>query len=123
MRRRLIFGVITLALSISFAASCGGEADLGDCPPNSDAQQAAGEQVMAGKCMICHASQLTGDNRQDAPEDLNFDDLTTVRAEAGEIYGETLDGAMPPSPYNQVTGTDLENFRIWLACGAKDTTP
>jgi uncharacterized membrane protein len=103
-------------------AGCGVEEEgLGKCPPNSVEAQAAGHDVVIGRCQVCHSSQVTGTNRLGAPEDMNFDNLETVRAEAGEMYDEVLSGAMPPDQGLKVTGSDLENMRIWLACGAMET--
>jgi uncharacterized membrane protein len=103
-------------------AGCGGEEDgLGECPPSSSAAEAAGHDVVIGKCQVCHSSQVSGTSRLGAPEDLNFDNLETVRAEAGEMYDEALSGSMPPDQGAKVTGADLENMRVWLACGAKET--
>lgn len=109
---------------IALLASTGGgcaSAELGDCPPSSEAQQALGRQAMTDNCLYCHSSQLTGSLRQDAPEDLNFDDLTFVRAEAAELYGEAESGAMPPA--GPMSAEQIENFRIYLACGAPAPTP
>jgi uncharacterized membrane protein len=125
MRSSMILRATALLLSsLAFGAiaGCGAEEEgLGDCPPSSSAAEAAGHDVVIGKCQVCHSSQVTGTNRLGAPEDMNFDNLETVRAEAGEMYEETVSGAMPPDPGSKVTGTDLENMRIWLACGAKET--
>jgi hypothetical protein len=96
--------------------------DLGECPPDSEEEQLAGRQVLAAVCNSCHHSAVSGADREEAPDDLNFDNLTTVRDEAESIYGETQDGSMPPEPYGKVGSGDLENLRIWLACGAKDVT-
>lgn len=126
MRSSMILrAAVVLVSSFAFVAlggiaGCGGEEEgLGECPPNSSAAQAAGHDVVVGKCEVCHSSQVTGTNRLGAPEDLNFDKLETVRAEADEMYEETMSGEMPPDPGSKVTGTDLENMRIWLACGAQ----
>jgi mono/diheme cytochrome c family protein len=70
--------------------------------------------------VICHGSGLNGAARQDAPSDLNFDDLATVRDEAESMYGEAKDGEMPTSPYPRLSDSELESMRIWLACGAED---
>lgn len=125
MRSSMILRAAALLFS-SFAfgafAGCGAEQEgLGECPPNSAAAQAAGHDVVIGRCQVCHSSQVTGTNRLGAPEDMNFDNLETVRAEAAEMFDETLSGAMPPDQGLKVTGSDLENMRIWLACGAEDT--
>src|SRR5262245_43986879 len=98
---------------------CGGE-ELGDCPANSSSQQIAGRQVVASRCVVCHSSQLSGASRHGAPSDLNFDNLGLVAEEAESIYTEAKEGSMPPSGYPAVEGTDLENMRTWLACGAMD---
>ena len=100
------------------AAACG--SDLGECPDNSAAQQAAGRKVVEQRCQICHSSKLSGGQRQSAPAGVNFDDLGTVRDKAEDMYSRAEDGEMPPAPYNAVTGADLDNMRAWLACGAPD---
>jgi uncharacterized membrane protein len=107
-------------ITIALLTGCS-SADLGSCPTDSDAEQLAGRQVVEGKCNNCHSSAIQGAQRQDAPEDLNFDDLATVRDEAESMYGQTESGSMPPG--GTVTGTDLENMRIWLACDAPDVSP
>lgn len=104
-----------VALLASTSSGCA-EADVGECPPDSAAQQALGRQAMTENCLYCHSSQLTGSLRQDAPEDYNFDDLAFVRAEAAELYGEAEEGAMPPS--QPMSAEQIENFRVFLACGA-----
>ena len=112
---------LLLILTILLAAGCKEGADLGECPPSSDAQQLAGRQVVILRCQNCHDSSKTGAARQDAPDDLNYDDLAVVRAEAESMYGSVLEGEMPPD--GRLSDTDTENVRIWLACGAQDVQP
>ena len=112
---------LLLILTILFAAGCEGGADLGECPPSSDAQQLAGRQVVILRCQNCHDSSKTGAARQDAPDDLNFDELTIVRSEAESMYGTVLDGEMPED--GSLTDAETEDLRVWLACGAQDVQP
>jgi mono/diheme cytochrome c family protein len=106
--------------SVLVVPACGG-ADLGECPPDSAAQQLTGRQVVETYCLSCHSSALSGAARQGAPGDLNFDDLATVRDEAESMYSETEGGSMPPA--GGVSGAPLEAMRVWLACGAPDVKP
>ncbi len=103
--------------AVGSTASCGGE-DLGECPPDSDAQQAEGRSVVQVQCVRCHSKALSGSQRQDAPEDLNFDDLSIVREEAETMYGEAKEGEMPPE--GPLSAESIEAMRVWLACGAQD---
>jgi mono/diheme cytochrome c family protein len=105
----------SLALLL-LATSCG--EDLGDCPPDSEAQQIEGREVVQAQCVRCHSSALSGAARNAAPVDLNFDDLGTVQEEAESMYGEAEAGEMPPeAPLDEA---QIEAMRVWLACGAKD---
>ena len=112
---------VAFALLSSLGIGCG-EAGLGDCPSDSAAAEAAGQKIVEASCNYCHGSQVAGSARQGAPDNLNFDVLATAKSEAEEMYSEAESGSMPPSG-TKITGTDLENMRVWLACGAKDTTP
>lgn len=78
--------------------------------------QSAGRLVLEQQCFRCHHSGLSGDARQRAPENLNFDDLGIVREWSGEIYGESKEGEMPPGL--PMSSEDVEKLRVWLACGA-----
>jgi uncharacterized membrane protein len=116
---------VAVAATVLFSSlwiGCGDEDEesLGDCPTNSSAAEAAGQDIVVAQCVYCHSSDSVGATRQGAPEDLNYDKLDIVRTEAAEMYEEAKSGAMPPTG-TKITGTDLENMRVWLACGAKDT--
>src|SRR5262245_50142989 len=97
---------------------CEEGAELGECPASSDAQQLAGRQVVTVACQRCHDSSKTGAAREDAPDDMNFDDLATVREEGESMYGQILEGEMPPT--GALSDADAESVRVWLACGAQD---
>jgi hypothetical protein len=78
--------------------------------------QAEGRMIVSARCLTCHNSTLSGAARQDAPEELDFDDLSIVREWAGEMYGEAKEGVMPPGA--RLPDSDVERLRVWLACGA-----
>ena len=108
--------LVMLSALLGSASGCGGE-DLGECPANSDAQQAEGKQVIAQNCTTCHSSQLTGAARGGAPAEYNFDNTALVRDEAEEIYSATESGSMPP--VGALSDSQVEAVRVYLACGAK----
>lgn len=115
---RFSFLTVVVLFSSVLLAAC--EEGLGDCPTDGAAAEAAGQKVVAAQCASCHSSQLTGSQRVGAPEGMNFDKLDIVRAQAEEMLGEVEEGAMPPGA--KLADADIENMRVWLACGAKDTT-
>ena len=117
MRNALALFPLALPLAVTLTPACGG-ADLGSCPPASEAQQAQGKQVMDANCTVCHSSQVSGTLRFDAPTDLDFDDPATVSAEAESMYAETESGSMPPDGRAKVTGAELEALRVYLACAS-----
>jgi cytochrome c5 len=115
MRMCIRWMVWVLPALLAGASGCGD--GLGDCPPNSAARQTEGKQAIAYTCLNCHASVLTGAERGGAPDGYDFDKIAVVREEAGEIYTEVEEGAMPPS--GALNATEVESIRIYLACGAK----
>lgn len=94
------------------AAACGG-ADLGDCPTDSTAQQLAGRTYIENSCAVagCHG----GGSAQDG---VSLETLESIRSHADEAYSELESGSMPPT--GMAAATDIENARIFLACGAPD---
>jgi len=106
------------ALLATSLSGCEDDVELGSCPPDAEQQEIAGRETLERNCNYCHASDLTGSTRQDAPTDLNFDELPTVRSEAQALYETIVDGSMPPDV--AVPESEKEAMRVWLACGARD---
>lgn len=86
-----------------------------------------GEKFMNDYCTSCHESTAVGDDRFDAPEDVNFDTVEDVRmhlmsidswAGASDSVTNTL---MPPPEaigIMQPTLQERMDLAVWLACGA-----
>lgn len=112
MRTTLL--AILAAIALATLGGCGG-ADLGDCPPDSDAQQLEGKTVLENECNTCH-SKAGSQADSEAYGEYDFSSLSTVRDEAEEMYGEAEEGEMPPN--KGLTAAQIEALRVYLACGA-----
>lgn len=103
-------------LALCFAA-CGG-ASVGDCPSNSDATQSAGRALIRTRCAICHSSQLSGAQRQNAPDGVNYDTAAAIKLNLDDGWSETESKSMPEG--SMLTDAEIESIRVYLACGAPD---
>lgn len=121
MRIHSILGTAVVCMAVGFLGGCGDEEGdaLGECPPNSTADQTAGHTIVKTSCVSCHGKAVTGSARGGAPADSNLDDLAWVAGEAGEVYARVKDNTMPPGGTG-LPAPDQEKVRIWLACGAQD---
>jgi uncharacterized membrane protein len=87
---------------------------LGECPDDSEAEQAAGALVVQEQCANCHSSTLTGEARQSAPTDFNFDTTEGIKKATSIMWEEAESGAMPPE--GALSDDDLESLRVFLSC-------
>jgi uncharacterized membrane protein len=122
----------SLALS---AASCGGDDDHHDeegahsgavCAPGSTlSYESFGHTFMETYCTRCHSNAVTGDMRQGAPADHNFNTLAGILVMADHIDEHAAAGpnavntAMPPSD-PKPTEDERRKLGEWLACEAAD---
>lgn len=80
-----------------------------------------GRQFMEDYCTGCHSSAVTGDDRNCAPEDHNFDtldEIMLVREHIDELAGagpNAVNDAMPPSAIKP-TEAERRDLSTWLAC-------
>lgn len=109
-----LLGFLAAAL---LCVACGGESPLGECPPNSQNQQAFGSSILYTTCTGCHSQALEGVDRQGAPVGKDYDTPEMVRPQSEEIYEWVLSGTMPPP--NGLNDLQMEYVRIYLACGAQ----
>lgn len=126
MLSRSSFKMLALLGSLLFLVACGGDdgddSVLGECPPDSAAQQTRGQTVLADNCQGCHASTVTGTDRGSAPVGVDFDVDSVVSSRAEAIYEKVLGTfptgtIMPPPPdYSALNDSDTEDLRVYLAC-------
>jgi hypothetical protein len=73
------------------------------------------------KCTTCHSSELTGDDRNDAPEDDNWDDYEEAMEHAELIAHEVFEGEMPPEDSGiTLTADEEEDLYLWALCGTPE---
>ncbi|WP_437678211.1 c-type cytochrome [Sorangium sp. So ce131] len=92
--------------------------DLGECPADSAAQQAAGAQALETHCQVCHTTALTGTVRGTIPAEINVDDPESIRSEGGEMYESIVEGTMPQGG-GKLPDATIEDIRVYLACEAQ----
>lgn len=106
-----VLGVLAFAAVAAMGfAGCG--ADLGECPTDSAAQEAAGLDVVNTKCATagCHTSANGGS----PAEGLDFSSASVVMDNASEMFSQAEAGSMPPT--GKLSDADLEALRVYLAC-------
>ena len=73
-------------------------------------------------CVQCHSVAVKGDDRNDAPNSVNFDTRDLVAAQT-ELIDFVLDGKgpeMPPKGQPAPSAKEVEAFLLWLDCGAPE---
>lgn len=138
------------ALCLALASACGeglGECDQAMLGGSNVAGMVApydGQRLVAERCASgrCHSEGAIGDGRIGAPAELNFDVVVGTTSEmdleklrhgsatvidwAEDMWGEIEEGAMPPpkpAGSGELNGTEKEQIRNWLACGAPVLPP
>lgn len=115
-----IAGVVITSLGLFAACGGGDEVDLGECPPNSEAQQQAGADLIEFSCTnFCHSESRTGEARDGAPEGMNFDSPEETLSYAGEIYESVRRTTNPMPPGGGMRADQIEDIRVFLACGTQ----
>ncbi|WP_437578547.1 c-type cytochrome [Sorangium sp. So ce887] len=131
MRVRTILFFCLASFAIGALPGCGGDdpgpedkpstGTLGECPPDSAAQQAEGLQALQDNCVACHGTTVSGPSRGGAPPDVNVDDPASVSAGAEKILTAIKLGGTPEGMPVGVKLPDptIESIRVYLACDAE----
>lgn len=110
-------------MAMAFAMSaCGSDDEEEDYLPEVDCEQTIPtySQVTAfgDVCAECHSSMRTGEDRSDAPVDIDFDTYAGATAHAELAAHEVFEGAMPPSDSGLTLTEDQKNaLYLWALCG------
>lgn len=72
-------------------------------------------------CTNCHSSERTGDMRNDAPDDDNFDTYEAAAEIADEAAHEVYEGEMPPDGSGfSLTEDEKQDLYLWALCGTPE---
>ncbi len=77
-----------------------------------------GEGTMTTWCTPCHASTVTGTDRQGAPVGIDLDTVEGVREWAAVIAAVATDESASMPPIGGPSPTERSDLAEWLACGA-----
>lgn len=106
----------TLAAVTALTLACGADTDR-TCAQSFLRYDNFGAPFIVDWCRACHSADTPPDMRQQAPADVNFDDLSEIRRWSYPIRITTGQGSsMPPAG-----GPSAEERRMlveWLDCGA-----
>ncbi|MGD8862072.1 MAG: hypothetical protein PVI30_18820 [Myxococcales bacterium] len=72
-------------------------------------------------CTTCHSSALNGEQRNQAPDDDNFNTYESAVEIADEAAHEVYEGAMPPADSGlSLTDAEKEELYLWALCGTPE---
>src|SRR5688500_1079200 len=119
---------LTCMLFAATLAACSSEDEAEDEAknlPDVDCSQdvPAFDEVTAFSqvCSNCHSTTLSGDDRNGAPSEINWDDYASAKAHAEEGAQEVFEGEMPPEGSNQtLTAAQEEDLYLWALCGTPE---
>jgi len=126
--RRNLLGLLGL-LACTGSWACGDDAGTieggppeVDCPSDeSDVPTFEEVDAIWDVCTQCHDSSLSGDERRNAPKNLNFDDYDIAEANAERMATEVYWGNMPPSGSKlMLTNDEIDELFTWAMCGAPE---
>ena len=116
---RLVFLVSAVA-ALSFSA-CGGDDDDGgvDCSMSTVTYTNFGESFFSNHCLECHDSAKSGSDRNDAPDDVNFNSLEMVEMHSSRVRARAGTGSsMPPSSAGSTPSqSERDMLAEWIECG------
>ena len=88
----------------------------GTCDDNTSTWENTGEPIMDTWCTPCHSASVTGEQRNGAPDEVDFDTLEDVRAWSHRILIQAaLSDNMPPA--GGLSTTERADLQEWIACG------
>ena len=72
-------------------------------------------------CTNCHSTTKTGNARNGAPEDIDWDDYASAKANAEEGAHEVFEGEMPPEGSGEtLTADQKDDLYLWALCGTPE---
>lgn len=109
------FMALLLAAS---GAACGPQ----DCAESDAVWAGDAEAFFADYCLECHSSALAGDDRNDAPEGVDFDTYALLAAQDLEGVATQIELGYMPSADAAASPTPDQRDRVvtWLRCGARE---
>ena len=113
------FFYCVLSIGLTQVLACGddeGEEELPDVECSGTIPDY--EDVAAfDKCTTCHSSDKTGAQRNEAPEDVNFNTESAAKAHAEEAAHEVYEGEMPPKGSGlTLSESEKTDLYKWALC-------
>ena len=117
MRPNLL--LLPLLLSGLVLGSCdSGEEELPEVDCNVSTPVSYNDvRIFDVSCLQCHASDLVGPDRRDAPVGQDYDNYETARSWAKKGAHEVYEGEMPPVGFTPPTEDVKQEFYVWALCG------
>jgi uncharacterized membrane protein len=115
--------ILIATLILAFAACSSSEEE--ELPPVVDCSAVQPipkySEVLAFRdvCTNCHSSSKTGDDRNGAPAEINFDQFASASSHAEQAAIEVNNDAMPPDTSGlSLTEVQKTTLYDWAMCGA-----
>ena len=95
-----------------------GAGDYSAAPPQP-VTFAQAEEVVLGRCSMCHAAEPVWEGIAVAPKGVMLDTPERIAQHAGIRLQAALTHAMPPGNLSEITPEERQVLAAWIADGAK----